>query len=152
MITQIKVDTTLISGLISAVIAILVACGTVIWTVRSNRKLENEKLLKQKKEELFSFYLDSLSIIYDLKQASYSETKLVSVARDVKEKLKSNLLKIKIISNLYFPALDWIELQDASTHAHRLIEDICEGREPEEKIYNEAMRYMNKLHNKILSL
>ncbi|AKL42415.1 hypothetical protein AB188_18455 [Serratia marcescens] len=101
---------------------------------------------------MFSFYLDSLSIIYDLKQASYNETKLIYLARNVKEKLKSNLLKIKIISNLYFPELEWIELQDASTHAHRLIEDICEGREPEEKIYNEAMRYMNKLHNKILSL
>lgn len=64
MTTPITVDTTLISGVISAAVAILVACGTVIWTVKSNRKLENEKLLKQKKEELY------LSII-DMERAMY---------------------------------------------------------------------------------
>ncbi|WP_273974983.1 hypothetical protein, partial [Serratia ureilytica] len=61
-------------------------------------------------------------------------------------------MKIKILSTLYFPSLDGLELQDASTHTHRLIEDICEGRPPEEKKYNEVLHYMNKLHDKILSL
>ena len=152
MATSIIIDNTLISAVISAAVAILVACGTVIWTVKSNRKLEEEKLLRQKKEDLFSFYLDSLSIVYDLKQTSHNETKVISLARDVKKLSKKNLLKIKILSTLYFPALDGIELLDASTHTHRLIEDVCEGRAPEEKRYNEVMHYMNQLHGKILSL
>ncbi|HFL5871480.1 MULTISPECIES: hypothetical protein [Serratia] len=142
----------LLELVIPASVSVVVACGTVIWTVKSNRKLENEKHLKQKKEELFTFYLDSLSIAYDLYQASHDETKVTSIANGVRETLKNNLLKIKTLSALYFPSLDGIDLQDASTYTHRLIKDICEGRSPEEKRYNEVLRYMNKLHEKILSL
>ena len=50
METTITIDTTLISGVISAAVAILVACITVILILNSNKKLENEKYLKQKKE------------------------------------------------------------------------------------------------------
>ncbi|MGQ6658914.1 hypothetical protein ACUNDO_17355, partial [Serratia sp. IR-2025] len=82
----------------------------------------------------------------------HDETKVTSIANGVRETLKNNLLKIKTLSALYFPSLDGIDLQDASTYTHRLIKDICEGRSPEEKRYNEVLRYMNKLHEKILSL
>lgn len=55
MTTQLSIDTTIISTIISAAVAILVACVTVTLTLRSNRKLENEKHLKQKKKMFILF-------------------------------------------------------------------------------------------------
>jgi len=85
METTITIDTTLISGVISAAVAILVACITVILILNSNKKLENEKYLKQKKEELFSFHLNSLSIVYYLYQASHKGKKATSISNSVIE-------------------------------------------------------------------
>lgn len=143
---------TLLELVIPASVSVVVACGTVIWTVRSNRKLENEKLLKQKKEDVYSVYLDILSVVYDLKQESYNETKVIILAKSKIGKVKNDIMRLTMLSRLYFPALDGIDMMDATTHVNHLMADICEGRNPNEKKYLDAMHFLNKLNSKITSL
>ncbi|ELL0334881.1 hypothetical protein ACJ8LH_13050 [Serratia sp. CY49633] len=152
MTTQLSIDTTIISTIISAAVAILVACVTVTLTLRSNRKLENEKHLKQKKEDVYSVYLDILSVVYDLKQESHNETKVIILAKNKIEKVKNNIMRLTMLSRLYFPALDGVDMMDATTHVNHLMADICEGRNPNEKKYLDAMHFLNKLNSKITSL
>uniref|UniRef100_A8GIM9 Uncharacterized protein n=1 Tax=Serratia proteamaculans (strain 568) TaxID=399741 RepID=A8GIM9_SERP5 len=121
-------------------------------TLRSNRKLENEKHLKQKKEDVYSVYLDTLSVVYDLKQESHNETKVIILAKSKIEKVKNDIMKLTMLSRLYFPALDGVDMMDAATHVNHLIADICEGRNPKEKKYLDAMHFLNKLNSKIISL
>ncbi len=152
MTTTIAVDSTIISAVISAAVAILVACITVTLTLRSNKKLETEKHLKQKKEEVYSVYLDILSVVYDLKQESHNETKVIILAKNKIEKVKNDITRLTMLYRLYFPALDGADMMDAATHVNHLMTDICEGRNPKEKKYLDAMHFLNKLNSKIKSL
>ncbi|EIV5186762.1 hypothetical protein [Serratia marcescens] len=98
-------DNTLISAVISAAVAIFIACVTVYWTKRSNRELENNKVLKQKKEELYL-------ALYDLDEALSMYSRLFrrqSLTRldidDVDLKWSSSLGRVNMIINIYFPSL-----------------------------------------------
>lgn len=143
---------TLLELVIPASVSIIVACGTVVWTTISNRKLEEKKNLKQKKEEVYSVYLDILSVVYDLKQENHNETKVIILAKSKIEKVKNDIMRLTMLSRLYFPALDGIDMMDAATHVNHLMADICEGRNPKEKKYLDAMHFLNKLDSKITSL
>ncbi|TXE27097.1 hypothetical protein [Serratia ureilytica] len=96
---------TLLELVIPASVSIVVACGTVVWTTRSNRKLEHNKVLKQKKEELHL-------ALYDLDEALSMYSRLFrrqSLTRldidDVDLKWASSLGRVNMIINIYFPSL-----------------------------------------------
>lgn len=113
MATPITIDTTLISGIISAAVAIIVACGTVIWTTVSNRRLEKTKLLQAKREEVLSLCEDMNEIIslkhFDSEGDSHiTSSATVSKAMDeirsiASIEIKTN--KIKTINSIYFPEM-----------------------------------------------
>ncbi|WP_164055860.1 hypothetical protein, partial [Serratia marcescens] len=96
---------TLLELVIPASVSIVVACGTVVWTTRSNRKLEHNKVLKQKKEELhLALYdLDEALSIYSRLFRRQSLTRLD--IDDVDLKWASSLGRVNMIINIYFPSL-----------------------------------------------
>lgn len=108
----IKIDTTLISGVISAAVAVLVACGTVIWTTKSNRKLEKEKLLNEKTEALVNeleLLRHSLSknFLIEVKEASmspeeYFKTKVLNDSHIQEITTLNGFARCKLLCNLYF--------------------------------------------------
>ncbi|HEI9795058.1 TPA: hypothetical protein SLN52_003905 [Serratia marcescens] len=106
MTTPITIDTTLISGVISAAVAILVACGTVIWTTKSNRKLEEKKLKDAKKEELYlsiidmerAMYLYFVCVSHSYNKVEYN-TNAIDSARD------RAIARMELIINVHFDEL-----------------------------------------------
>ncbi|MBH3048047.1 hypothetical protein I5R11_18860 [Serratia marcescens] len=113
MTTTITIDTTLISGVISSAVAILVACGTVIWTTVSNRRLEKTKLLQAKREEVLSL-CEEMNEIISLKHfdsqgdkhitSSGTASKAMDEIRSMASiEIKTN--KIKTINSIYFPEI-----------------------------------------------
>lgn len=96
---------TLLELVVPASVSIVVACGTVVWTIRSNRELEKNKVLKQKKEELYL-------ALYDLDEALAMYSRLFrrqSLTRldidDVDLKWASSIGRVNMIINIYFPSL-----------------------------------------------
>ncbi|MGK8664873.1 MULTISPECIES: hypothetical protein [Serratia] len=103
MTAPITIDTTLISGVISAAVAILVACGTVIWTTKSNRKLEEKKLKDAKKEELYlsiidmerAMYLYFVCVSHSFNKIEYN-IDVIDAARD------KAIAKMELITTVHF--------------------------------------------------
>lgn len=107
MTTAITIDTTLISGVISAAVAILVACVTVVWTTKSNRKLEDKKLKDTKKEELYLSIIDmerAMYLYFVCVSHSYNKVEynidVIDAARD------KAIARMELITTVYFLELN----------------------------------------------
>ncbi|MGP2855152.1 hypothetical protein [Serratia bockelmannii] len=96
MATAITIDSTLISAVISAAVAIIVACGTVFLTNHSN----NKKLKNAKKEELIECLYGLRSATADYYYNIFSINRN-DVLKSV-EKKEILLAKISVILNIYF--------------------------------------------------
>lgn len=137
MTTPITVDTTLISAIISAAVAILVACGTVIWITKSNRKLEENKLKNAKKEELFH-------AIIEINRAMYRYYACFNLALNSKqfhlelidEKRDSAIARLGLLSNIYFNNLELSALLESIFKYEQ--ENVMQIRAP---YYNGSMTY-----------
>lgn len=97
--------------------------------------------------------LTKLSFIYDLhtedNKGSFNHAHL---AKSLINKNNEITLKITLLSRLYFPEVDNIDLQDANWHAYYLIKDIADNKTPADEKYTNAMYFINKFTDRILKL
>ncbi|MEL5573002.1 MULTISPECIES: hypothetical protein [Serratia] len=131
---------TLLELVIPASASIVVACGTVIWTVKSNRKLENEKLVATKREELVKSleafkYSTTKNLLLVFKEAEMSneehfESRVITESHINEITTPSALSSIKIICSLYF--------KDLIKHSKSI-------EEKNKKYNNECIELKNKI-------
>ncbi len=104
----------LLELVIPASVSVVVACVTVIWTTKSNRKLEEKKLNDAKKEELFH-------TIIEINRAMYRYYSCFNLALNAKqfnlevidEKRDGAIARLELLSNIYFKNLDLSALLDS---------------------------------------
>ncbi|WP_261427353.1 hypothetical protein [Serratia proteamaculans] len=143
----------LLELVIPASVSIVIACGTVIWTTVSNRRLEDKKIRSTKKEEIYSLFLRKLSFIYTLHIDEYKGSmKYMNIAKSLINENDEITLKITLLSRLYFPELDGADLIDSNFYTSYLIKDIASGRVLSEDRYTTTMNSLNKLVDKTLKL
>jgi hypothetical protein len=143
----------LLELVIPASVSIVIACGTVIWTTVSNRRLEDKKIRSTKKEEIYSLFLRKLSFIYTLHIDEYKGSmKYMNIAKSLINENDEITLKITPLSRLYFPELDGADLIDSNFYTSYLIKDIASGRVLSEDRYTTTMNSLNKLVDKTLKL
>ncbi|HEI9850464.1 TPA: hypothetical protein SLN67_003527 [Serratia marcescens] len=152
MTTPITIDTTLISAIISAAVAIIVACVTLVWTNRSNRKLEASKLNNEKKEELFSNHQTLMAIIAEINTYNMrSSADILSIALSLEPKKDEAIRKIKLLTNMYFHGLDKY-YDDLIPQMHILFWHIRTKGNPGIEEFNSLFERLNSISEKILSL
>ncbi|WP_344289859.1 hypothetical protein, partial [Microbacterium arabinogalactanolyticum] len=92
---------------IPASVSIVVACGTVVWTVRSNRLLEKKKTLIVKKEELYGALISfNKSIVLYLTSIKNSSDRTLEKFEKADVLRDESFGKIEIICNMYFPEIN----------------------------------------------
>ncbi|HCR2977935.1 TPA: hypothetical protein ACLFK6_002475 [Serratia marcescens] len=152
MTTLITIDTTLISAIISAAVAIFVACITLVLTNRSNRKLESNKLKNIKKEELFDCHISLLSSLADSNNFNYErDTKIYSRHIESRKGNKEKIEKIKLLTQLYFTELD-SEYSEALNDFSTIDLLLSTNRRPKADLFFSTIGKMNVLSDKIINL
>ncbi|HEJ7039370.1 TPA: hypothetical protein SMF55_001083 [Serratia liquefaciens] len=142
MSTPITIDSTLIGALISAAVAVLVACGTVLWTNNSN----NKNLKKTKKEEL-------LDVLYTLKSVTidyYAANDLEKTAKII-EKKELSLSKANIILHMYFSS-SGISFIETTNIVDKLFITKSNYMYKKEEFYLASLKSIEKSINDIIGL
>jgi len=143
---------TLLELVIPASVSIVVACGTVIWTTQSNRRLEDIKLRNDKKESLFNSNQQLTIIVSKLNSfdMKYS-VEIYRMAKELESSKDDEVKRIKLLTNLYFKFLD-TDFDAAILEVQAIFEELKSEKTPGLDAFMSATKKLNELSDKILKI
>lgn len=143
-------DSTLQGALIGAgaTLTAVIVAGLVNYL--ATQRQENKMIRLQKKEELYSHSLDISAFVYDLwLSRDINEKEPINLAKKIKSDVNNRGLKLKIISRLYYPEIDGVDLINSLTHTNHLLKDLSEGKTLSDDRYTDTMKHLNIMSEKI---